>query len=505
MPSGSIRVMKPSALPLPFAGPGDALERAVGAHRRLARVEAEKVEHLVTYLRHAAAEAAAMDPKVSPGAERVCSYGGEGTPEIAEFTICEIGAALGLSQQSAARLVGDVLDIVYRLPILYAALEDGRVELWRLRKVASATRKLSEPLAHEVDIRLSAAGSVDATPLVGRASAARVQQIIDQVAGVVDPQSRDDEIEKNLADRFVEIRDGEPGVAELKGSLSKADAARMSQRLRIVAGWLAELGDERPIGVLRSEAAGWIAEPARLAMLHDQVLNHRQMTAQADEHIDTADTAGVADTTDAEEPGDGESEARKPSGGASSDGERAAGDADSERPLPEAFRRAAMPSTKLYLHWDRLSATFSLEGIGAISRNEAVDILNHSQITLTPVIDLNANPTYTGYVAPPRLKDQTALTNAGLCTFPSCGRQARACEYDHIRDHHAGGPTDARNGQRLCKHHHRCKTFTDWRVYSPAAGVWLWRSPKGRHYLVTAGTTTRLDTRPLDWAAAQPA
>lgn len=498
-------VMKPSALPLPFAGPGDALERAVGAHRRLARVEAEKVEHLVTYLRHAAAEAATMDPKLSPGAERVCSYGGEGTPEIAEFVVCEIGAALGISQQSAARLVADVLDIVHRLPILYAALEDGRIELWRLRKVAAATRNLSEPLAHEVDIRLSAASSVDATPLLGRVSAARMQQIIDQVAGVVDPDSRDDETEKNLEDRFVEIRDGEPGVADLNGSLSKADAARLDQRLRIVAGWLRELGDERRMGVLRSEATGWIAEPARLALLHEQVLNHRRMGVQADAvegHEASDDVTAAADASAqlGESPGaDVLSETDEPNR------VEEPTDSESEQTIPEAFRRAAMPSTKLYLHWDRLSSTFSLEGIGAISRNEAVDILNHSRVTLTPVIDLAANPTYTGYVAPPRLRDQTVLVNAGLCTFPSCSRRARTGEYDHLTDHHAGGPTDARNGHRLCKHHHRCKTFTDWRVYSPAAGVWLWRSPKGRHYLVTAGTTTRLDTRPLDWAAARTA
>lgn len=72
--------------------------------------------------------------------------------------------------------------------------------------------------------------------------------------------------------------------------------------------------------------------------------------------------------------------------------------------------RPGMPVTKLYLHWDRASDTFSVEGIGAISRREAVDILNHSTVTLTPVIDLAANPTYTGYVAPPRLKEHTAST-----------------------------------------------------------------------------------------------
>ncbi|MGH3505175.1 MAG: hypothetical protein ACRDQA_30430, partial [Nocardioidaceae bacterium] len=60
-------------------------------------------------------------------------------------------------------------------------------------------------------------------------------------------------------------------------------------------------------------------------------------------------------------------------------------------------------------------------------------------------------------------------------------------------DYTDGGPTDSRNGHRLCRYHHRAKTFTDWAVQSPAPGIWLWRSPGGRTYLVTAGTTTRLD------------
>ncbi|MGH3358535.1 MAG: hypothetical protein ACRDO7_07000, partial [Nocardioidaceae bacterium] len=46
---------------------------------------------------------------------------------------------------------------------------------------------------------------------------------------------------------------------------------------------------------------------------------------------------------------------------------------------------------------------------------------------------------------------------------------------------------------RLCRHHYRCKTFTTWQVQSPAPGTWLWQSPSGRTYLVTAGTTTRID------------
>lgn len=62
-------------------------------------------------------------------------------------------------------------------------------------------------------------------------------------------------------------------------------------------------------------------------------------------------------------------------------------------------------------------------------------------------------------------------------------------------NHREGGATDSRNGHRLCRYHHRAKTFTDWHVQSPAPGVWVWTSPDGRTYLVTGGTTTKLPGR----------
>ena len=92
--------------------------------------------------------------------------------------------------------------------------------------------------------------------------------------------------------------------------------------------------------------------------------------------------------------------------------------------------------------------------------------------------------------------------NALTCTFPHCTRPAKVGDYDHIRNYADGGPTNSRNGHRLCRFHHRTKTFTAWTVSSPAPGTWLWLSPAGRSYLVTGGTTTKLAGRV---AATDPA
>ena len=44
----------------------------------------------------------------------------------------------------------------------------------------------------------------------------------------------------------------------------------------------------------------------------------------------------------------------------------------------------------------------------------------------------------------------------------------------------------------MTKFHHRIKTFGRWQVKQPFDGIYLWRSPKGHHYLVDHTGTTPL-------------
>ncbi|HLR84153.1 MAG TPA: HNH endonuclease signature motif containing protein, partial [Nocardioidaceae bacterium] len=250
--------------------------------------------------------------------------------------------------------------------------------------------------------------------------------------------------------------------------------------------------------------------PDSLFTLFDQVDNARgtdpepQAEPQPDPRPDpqsepdsenAAEEPDAADDEQTEKSETPESEQTEESG----TGERSAEKADPQaggRPVPATFRRPTqLPATMLYIHFDRTWGTYSLDGLGAITRSEAAEILGHSKVTVRPVIDLESTITATGYVASPRLKEQTALFNGSLCTFPSCDRPARVCDYDHITNFRDSGATDSRNGHRLCRYHHRAKTFTDWDVQSPAPGVWVWTSPTGRTYLVTGGTTTRLPGR----------
>ncbi|UYM05713.1 HNH endonuclease signature motif containing protein [Solicola gregarius] len=440
-------------------GSGDGLDVALDARRRIAQTEAAQYDALLGYL----ADTAGTPLARAGGVNEWTRYGGSGTPSVSEYAACEVGPALGLSASGGRDLIADALDLTYRLPQLFACLHEGSVDAWRIRKVARKTRRFTIAQAGDADRRLAAA-NVDGTPLIARVGMGRVQQILDQIRIVEDPDDAENQRTENSARRSVSIWPDD-GLARISGSLSLDDGERLDQRLDQIVESLRFLGDNRPHGILRSVALGMLDEPDSLDDLYHQVAAARRGSGGGTD----ADADDSYADQSADEPGDGGSPERA-----------------------RRARRSGSRHTVLYVHFDRCWGTWSLEDVGAITRSEALEILGHSHITVKPVIDLETSISATGYVAPPRLKEQLALMNAGTCTFPHCNRPARIGDYDHIINHREGGTTDTRNGHRLCRYHHRAKTFTAWTVQSPAPGIWLWQSPAGRTYLVTGGTTTKL-------------
>ncbi|MFP5282751.1 MAG: hypothetical protein ACLGIF_04800, partial [Actinomycetes bacterium] len=86
-----------------------------------------------------------------PGRERLVRLGGEGTPEVAEFAVAELGPLLGTSSAGGRYLVADALDVRHRLPRLWVRVRAGQVRGWQARRVAAATRVLTVEQAGQVD------------------------------------------------------------------------------------------------------------------------------------------------------------------------------------------------------------------------------------------------------------------------------------------------------------------------------------------------------------------
>ncbi len=67
---------------------------------------------------------------------------GPGAPTVAEFAPAELGAALGIGLDAARRLIGDALELHYRLPRFYEYVRSGVVPVWRARLIAQQTTDL---------------------------------------------------------------------------------------------------------------------------------------------------------------------------------------------------------------------------------------------------------------------------------------------------------------------------------------------------------------------------
>lgn len=80
----------------------------------------------------------------------------------------------------------------------------------------------------------------------------------------------------------------------------------------------------------------------------------------------------------------------------------------------------------------------------------------------------------------------------GGCRFPGCDVPAERCGLDHVRrydhDDPAGGPTDTRNLQCLCRLHHLLKTLGWWEATIAPDGTVMWTSVNDGHTYVTEPT-----------------
>ena len=68
---------------------------------------------------------------------------GVGTPGVAEYAVEELAAALDLSHPAGLHLVSEAVELCFRLPRLWALVQDGRLQAWKARQVARATTDLS--------------------------------------------------------------------------------------------------------------------------------------------------------------------------------------------------------------------------------------------------------------------------------------------------------------------------------------------------------------------------
>ncbi len=102
---------------------------------------------------------------------------------------------------------------------------------------------------------------------------------------------------------------------------------------------------------------------------------------------------------------------------------------------------------------------------------------------ITPVLDLAHQAPADAYEVPDRLRRAVHLRTPAD-TFPYSSNLSRAVDLDHTVEHASAGETRLGNLGPLGRHAHRVKTHGRWTVRQPFEGIFLWRDPHGRLYLV---------------------
>ena len=206
---------------------------------------------------------------VLPGTERARRFGGEGTPEAGEFAAAELGVLLGRSHHAAATLIADALDLRHRLPLLWAAVQAGRVRVWQARHVAARTRAtgLTLPQARQVDASTSA--------YLASLAWGRFTDLLEARIIAADPAAAEARRRAAELDRFVAT--GQSTEHGLKTLIAKATAGEIIYLVAVIdriADILHTGGDTDPIGPRRAKALGILAHPEHALTLLTQHTHH---------------------------------------------------------------------------------------------------------------------------------------------------------------------------------------------------------------------------------------
>ncbi len=376
------------------------------------------------------------------GMERLVPLAGPGAPEVAEFAPAELAATLGLSTYAGQRLVGDALELRHRLPRLWARIQGGSLQAWRGRQIADRSRCLSLEAATWLDAQLA--------PFAHKIGLPRVIRAIEAAMVRFDPEEAARREQRAADGRGVFVgEEMTDGTRSIRIEADALDVTAFDETIDAIADGLASLGDDDLKDVRRAKAVGVIADPQGTLDL---------LASDADEVIRSA--AGTNDS------GSGRGRSRG--------------------------RRGSGVTLYVHLHADAMrngSGVARVEGLGPITLDLVKKWLGRTDVKVQPVIDLADRTSVDAYEAPGRVREAVVLRNP-CCPFPWCDNTSRRKDLDHIEEYvppSRGGPpgqTNAANLAPLCRRHHRLKTHGGWTYSMPEPGLYRWRSPRGRTYVV---------------------
>ena len=166
---------------------------------------------------------------------------GEGAPWVAEFSVTEFAAALGMSTDAGKRYVGHALELRYRLPRVWRRVQAGGLRPWLARRIAEKTLLLSMEAASFVDRHVA--------PTAHRIGPVQLDRLVDEAIGRYMPDEAEARRLEHADGRYFTVESRQvnsfDGTLAVHGELDIADAIELETAIQTVAAQLKDLGSDR--------------------------------------------------------------------------------------------------------------------------------------------------------------------------------------------------------------------------------------------------------------------
>src|SRR5262245_37415645 len=191
------------------------------------------------------------------GDEVAPALAGDGCPQVTEEAVHELSAALSISHHATLGLVGQTLELRFRLPRLWRLVQDLTLPAWQALKAAEQTIPLSQEAAAFVDRHLAMAGRR------GRLTGQTITGTVGLAEAKFDPDAARTREQDALASRGVwfDISPDTPATTEVYARMDTLDAQALDETVSDLATTLGRLGDQSPLDTRRATALGMLADP----------------------------------------------------------------------------------------------------------------------------------------------------------------------------------------------------------------------------------------------------
>ena len=179
---------------------------------------------------------------------------GPGAPLVAEFSVTEFAAAIGLPTEAGKAYLGEAVEIRYRLRRIWARVIKGDLPAWRARRVARATIALSVEGAGHVDFHVAHTAH--------KIRPAQVDRLVEEAIGRFMPEEAERRRRQAADGRSFTVDTKQPslrGTSTVYGELDLADALDLDAAVTAGAQVLKDLGSSDTLDVRRAVAVGDLA------------------------------------------------------------------------------------------------------------------------------------------------------------------------------------------------------------------------------------------------------